>query len=49
VRLALPDLMPGAFYQELTERELRACAESAASTPPAAGCTAQQRALGFCR
>jgi uncharacterized protein len=49
VRLALPDLAPGAFYQELTARELRACAEAAANAPPGAGCTEQQRALGFCR
>ena len=49
VRLALPDLGPDTFYQELTSRELRACADAAASAPASAGCTPQQRALGFCR
>jgi len=49
VRLALPDLGPETFYEELTERELRACADAAASAPASAGCTPQQRALGFCR
>jgi TRAP-type uncharacterized transport system substrate-binding protein len=49
VRLALPDLGPDTFYQELTARELRACADAAASAPASAGCTPQQRALGFCR
>ncbi len=49
VRLALPELGPGAFYQELAARELQACAEDAASAPSAAGCTPQQRALGFCK